>query len=92
MRSGAEKRGKNRLFRPRASHWLLRAEMFQGVAHWRSGNFDTVFAIVSDESPISAGATFYTVDASNGLMTALATLQSVAPQSRSISLFDSQET
>jgi hypothetical protein len=45
--------------------------MFQGVAHWRAGNFDTAFAIVSDESPISAGATFYIVDASNGLMKAL---------------------
>jgi hypothetical protein len=47
--------------------------MFQGVAHWRAGNFDTAFAIVSDESPISAGATFYIVDASNGLMKALTT-------------------
>jgi len=47
--------------------------MFQGVAHWRAGNFDTVFAIVSDERSISAGATFYIVDASVGLMNALTT-------------------
>ena len=74
MRSGAAKRGKRTgCSDPEGRAGFQRAEIFQGVAHWRAGNFDTAVAIVSDESPISAGATFYIVDASNGLMKALTT-------------------
>ena len=70
---GPQNAGRESAVQTPSARWLLRAEMFQGVAHWRWGDFGTAFAIVSDESPISAGATFYIVDASNGLMKALTT-------------------
>ena len=74
MRSGAAKRGKrvgcSDPERRAGFHVPRCSKALHIGARETSG---TAFAIVSDESPISAGATFYIVDASNGLMKALTT-------------------